>query len=194
LTAVLDGGFSPLLLHTEVNPLLPPPLRFTLPLNATAAGVAQFAPQLWTTNGPFYGASLAALADALQPRGYTLLEMDGWDATWVRDDAARLFQPLPATLSSAYAAGFGDRVAAAPACFADGVHPKVYSASLHAQAARVRGAADTMRRNPGGGAVWAAAAAEVQAALAVVRSTLEAAAPRHVVTGEIMPFVLGVGE
>ena len=60
-------------------------------------------------SGGFYGCSIARIADILMPAGYHLVDIDGWDATFVHSKFAKLFEPLPDSLETAVYAGFSHR-------------------------------------------------------------------------------------
>jgi len=103
---LLHNGYSSVMFHVEFNPTIPLPIRF----NPVYAGNEdEYDNSLWNQITPFYGCSLARVADILMPAGYRLIEVDGWDATWVHKKFANLFQPLPADLHTAWFAGWGFR-------------------------------------------------------------------------------------
>lgn len=140
---MLDAGFSPLLIFSEVNTVFPPPLRFAMGTGITRAGEAfDYSPAPAALDALPFGCSLSATADVLMPRGYVLVEVDGWDALWVRADAAHLFQPLPRTVQAAFDVGFAGRASSVPQCVQKSRSQKVYNrpiADLAERAKRIMG-------------------------------------------------------
>ncbi len=59
-----------------------------------------------TTESPFYGCTLSALADLLVPVGMVLVDVHGIQALFVHHSVAPLFQPIPSTITAAFQVGF----------------------------------------------------------------------------------------
>ena len=124
-------GYSSMVIHIEYNVAIPLPFRFHG--NAT-----EFESYVYNWNrgstvfdgsSIFYGCSLSAVADILIPRGYRLLEIDGWDATFVHRHVIQIFEPTPSSLLIGINAGFFFRFNLYPECFRknkmlfhDGIH------------------------------------------------------------------------
>jgi len=103
---LLNTGYSSVIFHVEFNPTFPLPIRFS---PVYTGKEEDYDEQVWMLRSPFYGCSLARMADLLIPAGYRLIEVDGWDSTWVHNEFATLFQPLPADLHTAWFAGWRSR-------------------------------------------------------------------------------------
>lgn len=162
--------FRPLLIHMEINTVFPPPLRFTVPIDMSPEEASSYTPEIWASDSPYYGASLAAAADLLVPRGYTLLEVDGWDATWVRTDMAPVFSSvLHHNLTSAFYEGLTKFTDAEPTCFQGLL--KVHIPEIALLARRVAVAKETNDQQA------------LLAAMAELHSIISNAAPKHVSTG-----------
>ena len=131
LQNLLDNGYSSVMFHIEFNPTVHLPIRF-FPIYTGKEEEEEYDQEIWQMRSEFYGCSLASIADILMPAGYVLLEVDGWDSTWVHNKFASLFQPLPADLSTAWVAGWESRNKpynnnSIPCLHRD---PKLYSAEL----------------------------------------------------------------
>ncbi|CAF1413173.1 unnamed protein product [Rotaria sordida] len=105
IESILHGGFRPLVIHTEFNPIFPPPIIFMPIYNSTAK--YDWKPPLWSTDGPFYGCSLSALSKLFRPFNYILLEIDFWDAIYIQYHIAQSARiQVPANDDIAYKSGF----------------------------------------------------------------------------------------
>jgi len=118
LEALLTANYTFMLIHIEINMVFPPPIRFKV----NVLDNDEFVPSIWGTESVFYGCSLSTVQDLLLPAGYVLLEVDGWDATFIRSSLAHLFEPLPVDGNTAFHAGFMSRFHLHPECFK---HPKL---------------------------------------------------------------------
>lgn len=179
LASVLADGYAPLLIFGEINTVLPPPIRFSAAFNISAAIADRYKPALWTNANSFFGCSLSMMGDVLIPHGYRLVEVDGWDALWAREDVADLFGPLPSSLAAAFEAGFSSRLSnlQASGCFDPG-HPvmKVYDPVVLELVNRIRAG-----QGQGHGSDEATTA---------LRRILERSAVKDS-SGRAMPFIFG---
>ena len=85
--AILRAGYRPDVIHTEFNPIFPPPVLFQ-PLYQPETKL-DWKPALWMNTGPFYGCSLTALSTIFSSFGYLLLQVEFWDVIYVREEVAR---------------------------------------------------------------------------------------------------------
>lgn len=105
LESILAAGYRPQLIHTEFNPIFPPPVIFK-PVYEPSAKL-DWKPALWANAGPFYGCSLSAISTLLAAFDYVLLEVDFWDVIYIeRSLAQTLAVQVPANDRVAYAHGF----------------------------------------------------------------------------------------
>jgi hypothetical protein len=105
LESILRADYRPQLIHTEFNPIFPPPIIFMPIYNSTTKNDWQ--PSLWTNNGPFYGCSLSALSKLLLSFDYILLQVEFWDVIYIQRQTARSSQiQVPANDHIAYTHGF----------------------------------------------------------------------------------------
>jgi len=113
VTTILDeGAYSPLVIQMEFNPIFVPPMKFSIP---SSVNINDYAPPVWLNENAFYGSSLASIYDQLSPRGYFLLNVDGWDSIWIRHDIRHLFT-LPESVKSAFESGFSAKIEQTPQC------------------------------------------------------------------------------
>ena len=107
LDAILRADYRPQLIHTEFNPIFPPPVIF-MPIYHPATK-NDWKPPLWANIGPFYGCSLSALSKVLQSFDYILVEVDYWDVIYVRREIAEaVHMQVPANDAVAYEHGFAN--------------------------------------------------------------------------------------
>jgi hypothetical protein len=107
LETILQANYRPQLIHTEFNPIFPPPVIFIPIYNATTKN--DWKPSLWSNMGPFYGCSLSALSNILSLFDYILLEVDFWDVIYIQRQLAQSTDiQVPANDNVAYKAGFLD--------------------------------------------------------------------------------------
>ncbi|CAF1575743.1 unnamed protein product [Rotaria magnacalcarata] len=105
LESILRASYRPELIHTEFNPIFPPPIIFMPIYNATTKN--DWKPPLWSNINPFYGCSLSALSKVLKSFNYVLLEVDFWDVIYIQHEIALLSQiQVPANDHIAYQHGF----------------------------------------------------------------------------------------
>ncbi|CAF1971004.1 unnamed protein product [Rotaria magnacalcarata] len=105
LESILRAGYRPELIHTEFNPIFPPPVIFIPIYNATTKN--DWKPALWSNNNLFYGCSLSALSNLLKSFDYILLEVDFWDVIYIQREIAKSTQiQVPANDHIAYRHGF----------------------------------------------------------------------------------------
>jgi hypothetical protein len=83
IDTILSGGYLPSLIMAEFNIVFPPPLRFNQLV--TPGNLFQ-----WGRRGPHMQqlgvqCSLSHLSDRMAVHGYTLIQVDWWDAFYVRD-------------------------------------------------------------------------------------------------------------
>jgi len=172
-TTLSPNKYRPYVIHMEINTAFPPPIRFSVPLDMSGEEGAEYSREIWRSNSFYYGTSLAAAADVLVPRGYTLLEVDAWDATWVRTDVAHIFQShIKPTLTMAYDEGFKRYTKILPGCFDRSPKlwvPELATLAEHATAALAIG-------NTG----------ELSSILKQLKKAVDAEAPRHKETSEPM--------
>jgi hypothetical protein len=95
LLAVVESGFRPKLVLIEVNAEVPPPIRFSLLYepDASVRGHWDMLEDRYTgRDDAFFGCSLSMASGIMTKYGYTLLQLDGWDATYIHNDFASLFE------------------------------------------------------------------------------------------------------
>ena len=86
LDAILRAGYRPQLIHTEFNPIFPPPVVF-MPIYDPKTKL-DWSPALWANIGPFYGCSLSALSKVMRSYDYVLVEVDFWDVIYIQRELA----------------------------------------------------------------------------------------------------------
>ena len=86
LGALLASGYRPFVLVVEINFDMPPPLEFAVHYSDRWAG--------WKDDC-HYGCSVAYATRMVGSFGYVLLQVDGWDAVYVRAEFAPLFGAVP---------------------------------------------------------------------------------------------------
>ena len=107
LDAILRAGYRPQLIHTEFNPIFPPPVVF-MPIYDPKTKL-DWSPALWANLGPFYGCSLSALSKVMRSYDYVLLEVDFWDVMYVQRELAEIcHMQVPGNDSLAYENGFAN--------------------------------------------------------------------------------------
>jgi hypothetical protein len=105
LKTILQAGYRPQLIHTEFNPIFPPPIIFMPIYNSSTKN--DWKPPLWSTISPFYGCSLSALSKILLSFNYVLVEVEFWDVIYIKREIAESTQiQIPANDSIAYEHGF----------------------------------------------------------------------------------------
>ncbi|CAF2490276.1 unnamed protein product [Rotaria sp. Silwood2] len=105
LESILHAGYRPQLIHTEFNPIFPPPIIFIPIYNSTTK--IYWTPPLWSNIGPFYGCSLSALSKLLKSFDYILVDVDFWDVIYIQRQIAQSTQiQVPANDDIAYQHGF----------------------------------------------------------------------------------------
>jgi hypothetical protein len=101
LEAILHANYHPQLIHTEFNPIFPPPVIFMPIYNSKTKNDWQ--PPLWSNLGPFYGRSLSALSKILKSFDYILVEVDLWDVIYIQRQLAQsIHLQVPANDNVAY--------------------------------------------------------------------------------------------
>lgn len=119
--AVLAHGFRPRSILMEINSDVPPPFTFEVLYHPN-----------WTVefSAGFYGASLGAVAEVLEPFGYSLIFVEFENAEhnviFVRDDQLKLFPNRQSDMCSAYYAAikkYGCIHVCNPANFLNTSHP-----------------------------------------------------------------------
>lgn len=180
--SALSACYRPAVLYIEINTAFPPPLRFSIPLDMGAQEQTTYGVELWRNPDLFGGTSLASADDVLRPLGYFLVEVDGFDAMWVHSTfVGRLPKHrLPSSLATAFARGCKDRILGAPQCFLPKVYPRVYHPELWALAEEAEAAESTGDKGA------------LDASLLRLREIVDAAAPKHPVTGVPMRYTSGV--
>lgn len=102
---IFDAGYRPDLIHTEFNPIFPPPIVFSPIYEAETKH--DWRPALWAHNGVFYGCSLTALTKIMSKYSYVLLQVEFWDVVFIQEHLARDKSiQIPADEQIAYADGF----------------------------------------------------------------------------------------
>ncbi|CAF1365840.1 unnamed protein product [Rotaria magnacalcarata] len=81
LENILRVGYRPELIHTDFNPIFPPPGIVISIYNATTKN--DWKPALWSNDNLFYGCSLSALSKLLRPFDYILLDVDFWEVIYI---------------------------------------------------------------------------------------------------------------
>jgi hypothetical protein len=105
LESILQAGYRPQLIHTEFNPIFPPPVIFMPIYNSTTKN--DWKPSLWSNVGPFYGCSLSAVSKILISFDYVLVEVDFWDVIYIQRKIAESSEiQVPANDDIAYQHGF----------------------------------------------------------------------------------------
>jgi len=105
LESILHANYRPQLIHTEFNPIFPPPVIFMPIYNSTTKN--DWKPSLWSSIGPFYGCSLSALSKVLKSFDYILVEVDFWDVIYIQRQLAQSTHiQVPANDDVAYQHGF----------------------------------------------------------------------------------------
>ncbi|CAF0950938.1 unnamed protein product [Adineta ricciae] len=105
LESILQAGYRPQLIHTEFNPVFPPPVIFKPIYNPKVKN--DWKPELWASNSPFYGCSLTALSQLLLSFDYILVEVDFWDVIYIERELVRsLGIQIPVNDQAAYEYGF----------------------------------------------------------------------------------------
>ena len=105
LESILNAGYRPDLIHTEFNPIYPPPVYFRPIYDAKTK--TDWQPPLWANSGPFYGCSLTALSRLLLKFDYILLQVEFWDVVYIRYSIAHSTSiQVPADDQIAYQSGF----------------------------------------------------------------------------------------
>ena len=140
LEHLILNGYSSVVIHIEYNVAIPLPFRFQGNATEFESDIYNWRHGSTVFDGSsiFYGCSLSSIADILVPRGYRLLEIDGWDATFVHRHVVQTFEPIPNSLSTSINAGFYRRFNLYPDCFRknkmlfhEGIH--ALGAAFHAQ-------------------------------------------------------------
>jgi hypothetical protein len=102
---ILHANYRPQIIHTEFNPIFPPPVIFMPIYNSTTKN--DWRPSLWADSGPFYGCSLSALSKLLKSFDYILVEVDFWDVIYIQRELAQSTHiQVPANDDVAYQYGF----------------------------------------------------------------------------------------
>ena len=131
LEQLISSGYSSMVIHIEYNVAIPLPFRFQGNAADFESDVYNWKHGSTVFDGSsiFYGCSLSSIADILIPRGYRLLEIDGWDATFVHRNVVQIFEPIPSSLFAGINVGFYRRFNLHPECFQknkmlfhDGIH------------------------------------------------------------------------
>lgn len=105
LESILHADYRPQLIHTEFNPIFPPPVIFMPIYNSTTKN--DWKPSLWSNRGSFYGCSLSALSKLLKSFDYILVEVDFWDVIYIQRQLAQSIHiQVPANDDVAYQHGF----------------------------------------------------------------------------------------
>ncbi len=176
IAGILEGGFTPAVIYMELNTAFPPPFRFAIPKNMSNAEQGDFGVSIWMSGSLYGGVSLSAAADFLAPRGYMLVEVDGWDATWVHKDAlAKKPLALPTSLADEFYRGLQSRVHDMSGCYCRLVLTRVVNDELWSLALDLQA--------PG---------ADRAAILARAKEIVDEATPRHKTTGERMRYDLAL--
>jgi hypothetical protein len=172
ISGILSGGFTPSVIYMEVNTAFPPPFRFSIPKDMSNAEQDDFQMRIWMQKSLFGGVSLSAAADFLVPKGYRLVEVDGWDAIWAHTDAlTQKSLNLPSSLLDEFYRGLQSRVEDMQHCFCRSdlvrvVNDELWSLALEA-------------RSPD---------ANIDHILASVREVIDKYTPRHPTSGVKMRF------
>jgi hypothetical protein len=74
---ILRANYRPQIIHSEFNPIYPPPVIFMPIYNSITKN--DWISQLWSNASPFYGCSLSALSKILTSFEYVLVDVDFWD-------------------------------------------------------------------------------------------------------------------
>jgi hypothetical protein len=106
LENILRANYRPQLIHTEFNPVFPPPVIFMPIYNSTKKN--DWKPPLWSNSkSPFYGCSLSALSKLLKSFDYILVDVDFWDVIYIQRELAESAHiQVPANDDVAYQYGF----------------------------------------------------------------------------------------
>lgn len=105
LHSLLKQNYTPNVLHVEFNPIFPPPISFIPTYDAKQKFA--WSPPLWVQSGPFYGCSLTALNEIATSFGYVLLQVEAWDAVFLKNNLVLQHGfRIPVDEIAAYSAGF----------------------------------------------------------------------------------------
>ena len=105
LEIIRRANYHPQIIHTEFNPIFPPPVRFMPLYNSTTKD--DWKPALWSTTGPFFGCSLSALSRVLRSFDYFLVDVDLGDVIYVERQLAQSHDiQVPGNDAIAYEHGF----------------------------------------------------------------------------------------
>ena len=190
LQRILDSGYAPSIIMTEINTCFPPPLRFSVAPDGIVPDLGEYEKEIWQQENCFFGCSLASQADILISRGYKLLEVDGWDATFLHASIASAFNPLPETLEDAWDHGFYQRLAKARECYkcqerCAGVTAKVFNDDLNGLSAALQGLQKLTRKD-----THADVDTLANELLDKARVIIDGLAPKHKASGSAFPFSL----
>jgi hypothetical protein len=189
LQRILDSGYAPSIIMTEINTCFPPPLRFSVAPDGVIPDLGEYEKEIWQQENCFFGCSLASQADILISRGYKLLEVDGWDATFLHASIAHAFNPLPETLEDAWDYGFYQRLATARDCYkcqerCAGV-AKVLNDDVYGLSAALQGLQKLTRKDK-----HADVDTLANELLDKARVIVHGLAPKHKASGSAFPFSL----
>jgi hypothetical protein len=95
LSAVVQAGYKPKLVLIEVNNDVPPPLKFSVlyePSTSTGGHWDEATDSYTGRDDAFQGCSLSMVSTIMREYGYTLLQLDGWDAMYIRNEYAPMFE------------------------------------------------------------------------------------------------------
>ena len=125
LDAILRADYRPQLIHTEFNPIFPPPVVF-MPIYDPKTKL-DWRPALWAHSGPFYGCSLSALSKVLRLYDYLLVEVDFWDVIYIQRELVQAGDmQVPANDMLAFEHGFASH-SCSPYCREN---PKLYNGHI----------------------------------------------------------------
>ncbi len=109
IETILRANYRPQLIHSEFNPIFPPPVIF-MPIYDPATK-NDWVPELWNNVDVFYGCSLSALSKILKSFDYILLEVDFWDVIYIQRKLAESAHiQVPANDDIAYQYGFSNHL------------------------------------------------------------------------------------
>jgi len=97
LKEILENGYRPDLFIGEINPVIPPPVRFAVQYHA--GGMPMF-------NNAFYGCSLSYMSTLLREYGYVLVQLRVWDAYYVKKEYVEAFGSVPHNDLTLYTSGY----------------------------------------------------------------------------------------
>lgn len=89
IDALLAAGYLPSIVMAEYNIVFPPPLRFNF--HASPKGMFHWGEVAPLPQQVGDQCSLSYLSDILTRHGYTLVQVDWWDAVYIRDHLVYLF-------------------------------------------------------------------------------------------------------